>query len=446
MIPSLTLLPLLIPGGGITWSPSLEQAKAQALAETKVIFVAVHMPGERANERMAKRVYTDKTITQLSERTLNLVAMAMGPYREQGSHLDLGDLTEEQLQRLDIDLRAQVLKPDAEGFVVAPQHVFLKPDGEVILSVPYEISAAELEWCFVQALTALDPEHAPKASEHARPPKRLIKAGVIQGNDASIGATPATLEEVLALIKEINKSRAGNWDKKMRLLTADEEKARGFVTKLLRGGGRGGDDTKTRLIQNIQRRSPASWWEVVIEFAEHHSPAVREQVAACLEVLAAEPSLADIKKALRKEKDPRLQGMWLRAQASAGPADSRVRKATLKAAHKSKHPITRANATLALGYLSPGEDVRALIADLLDDPDAPREVKTAAICALALTRDEDAREVLAPLAQEAGELKAAATAALKTLDEGDLAPLGPFVKGACGDQVTRERLFGAAQS
>jgi hypothetical protein len=446
MLTALTAALLAVPAGGITWSPSLDAAQEQARTEMKVLFVAAHMPGEAANERMARTIYTDKAITRLAGMTTNVLAMAMDRYEDAGTRVDLGGLTDEQLRRLDIDIRARVLKPDAQGYVVAPQHVFIAPDGEVLLSVPYELTRGELEWCFLEAIRAVDPTAELRPSAGVRPPKRLIKAGVLEGTDESIGATPATLEEVRTLIKEANKGRgSGRWDKMMRILTADEEEAREFITKQLRSGGKRGDANKAGMILNIQRRSPASWWEVVIEFADHSNPDVREEVAACLEVLAAPESLRDIKKVLAREKDPRLAGMWLRAQASSGAADAKIRKTILNAVERSKEPITAANATLALGFLAPDEEVNEHLSATLADDGQPVSVRTAAICAMAMTRDEAFEEILRPLSESGGDLEDAAAAALRTLEQGDLKPLGPHVRRACGDEVNRERLFGVVR-
>lgn len=444
-IPTLLLCTAPLLGGDIEWSTSLEAGRQAAEAESKVIFVAVHMPGERANERMATDVYTDKDIEELAERTVNVFSMSMGAYQEHGTRVKHG-LSDDQLRRLDIDVRAEVLKPDAEGFVVAPQHVFLKPDGEVILSVPYEMTKGELEWCFVRALTAVDPENAPKASSDAKPPKRLIQSGVIEGSDEAIGATAATLEEVREIIAELQKSRRveGRDGKIKRLLTADEDEARDYITKELRGGGRRSDNRKETMIRDIGRRSPAAWWEVVVEFTEHNEISVREEVSACLEVLASEDARKDIKKALSKEKDVRMQGMWVRALASCGPADKSTRKSVLKEAGRDKDPIRHANAVLALGYLAPDEEILEALKETLQDKDTTKSVKVAAVCALAMTREEGAKELLTPLAEaEGGDLQDVAKAAIQVLEGGDLTPLGPHVDLACGDSVRRERIFGA---
>jgi len=438
MLTTLTAALLSVSAGDVAWSETLDAAQARAQEETKVLFVAVHMPGEAANERMAA-IYDDKAIEALAERTVNVLAMSMDAYATRGTRVKLGGLGKDQLKRLDIDIRAKVLKPDKDGFVVAPQHVFLRPDGEVILSVPYELSRGELEWCFLEAIRAVDPAAELEPSKDARAPKRLIKSGVIEGSDESIGASPATAEEVSELIKELRKGRGAGRGSMPRLYTADVEEAREYITKLLRGGGKRGDDHKIQVIGNIARRSPASWWTVVVEFADHSNPRVREAVAACLEVLAAPESVKTITKELRKEKDPRVEGTWRRAHASAGAADTKTAKAILKALERAKESPLRANATLALGYLPASEEVHTLLRETLADAAQPLEVRLAAVCALAMTREASFRELYEGLE---GDLEAVGQAAQRTLDAGDLVPLGPHVKRACGDTVPRARLFG----
>src|SRR6185436_12157965 len=60
----------------IQWQSSFEKTVEKAAAEKKVIFLAVNMDGEKANERIVEKVYTDKSIVELSQSTLNVVASA----------------------------------------------------------------------------------------------------------------------------------------------------------------------------------------------------------------------------------------------------------------------------------------------------------------------------------------------------------------------------------
>ncbi|MCH2107116.1 MAG: hypothetical protein MK291_10790, partial [Planctomycetes bacterium] len=175
--------------GDIKWQGDYEAVLATAAAESRVVFVAVNMVGERANERMLKDVYTEKKIEELAELTLNVVASNC--WQEGASACKaFKPLSLEELRELDVRIRGEVLRPDDQGYVVAPQHVFLSPDGGVILSVPYEVTIHELEWCFVTAIQSLDPEADVAMSSKARAPKRLILGDVY---DVSQGLSGRTL-------------------------------------------------------------------------------------------------------------------------------------------------------------------------------------------------------------------------------------------------------------
>ena len=58
----------------IQWQSSFEKTLEKAAAEKKVVFLAVNMDGEKANERMLEKVYTEKSVVELSKQTLNIVA------------------------------------------------------------------------------------------------------------------------------------------------------------------------------------------------------------------------------------------------------------------------------------------------------------------------------------------------------------------------------------
>ena len=180
--------------GGIPWEEDWAAARARALEEGRVLFVAANMDGERANDRMAEDVYREKAVVaSRANRALVASAFAHG----KGTCRSSGPSCEHH-QRVDIRAREEVLPADADGAVVTPQHVFLAPDGTVLLSVEYEITADELEWCLGEALRKLDPDAEVKLSGGARPPKRLVVDGV------AAGRPPApTRDEVLELLREL---------------------------------------------------------------------------------------------------------------------------------------------------------------------------------------------------------------------------------------------------
>ncbi len=124
----------------IAWEPQREAALARARAERRVVFVAVNMDGERACDRLAEKVYRDKTIVALASATVNLIASQPSHTAGDKACARFGTIPCTAHQTVDKWVRKEVLVPDAEGYVVAPQHVFLDSKGAVILSVPYDVT------------------------------------------------------------------------------------------------------------------------------------------------------------------------------------------------------------------------------------------------------------------------------------------------------------------
>ena len=441
--------------GGIPWEEDWAAAKARALEEGRVLFVAANMDGERANDRMAEDVYREKAVVALAERTVPLVASAFA--HGKGTCPRFGTIRCEHHQQVDIRAREEVLPADADGAVVAPQHVFLAPDGTVLLSVEYEITAEELEWCLGEALRKLDPEAEVKLSGGARPPKRLVVDGVAAPGET---ASPPTRDEVLELLRELKKGRMENRDAAVRrLLTADEDEAREFAVQELRrsgGGGRrgGGGGGASRneagtgpwarqelMVRRIGRLSPPSWWVVVEEFAGNGDEDLRAEVAAALEQLQAPESKRLVAGALRKEREPTLEGAWLRALASVAPDDKGSLAAVEKAVRKGKESTVRIQGLVAAGWLAPGEKRDALLLEFLGGEDD--SLARAAALGLALTREAEHAEALTARREGASEaLVADLEAALQVLEKGSLEPLGEPIARLCRDDVPRERFFG----
>ncbi|MAF67349.1 MAG: hypothetical protein CMJ84_17045 [Planctomycetes bacterium] len=463
--PILGRTPGTSPVADIDWQTDYETALLRADDEQRVIFVAVNMDGERANDRMAEKTYHDKTVVGLAEHTLNLVASVSEHAKPERPCPRFGDLTCAEHRRVDIDVRERVLAPDDEGFVIAPQHVFLAPNGEVILSVPYEVSAAELEWCFFTALKTVDSEFSHRLSPGARAPRRLIM-GAVTG--AGAGQPPPTREEVGELISEVKKGNLRGAERMAavrRILLADEPEAIDFIGTELRrgpavgrggggrrggGGGRaGGDrrDNRDLLLHAIGVRSPVSYWEVVLEAATGSNPALRAEAVVALEQLAAPESVRGISSALKREEVPEIEKNLLRALGSAGAADKKVRQTLLSRVKKEKDLVLRSNAIVALGYLTRHEDVDERLRELLEggDPDD----RVAATCAVALTREKEWLEVLEAVAAAEKEndksLEAARTGAKAVLEGGDLEPIEDSLTRACRDEIARERLFGGEE-
>lgn len=445
--------PLSPSAAGIQWCENYADTLARGAAESKVVMLALNMDGERANNTMAQITYKDREVVGLTAEVLCVVGSAY-THNSSGTCSRFGTVSCADHQTVEKASRSGELARDPGGLSIAPQHVFIGPDGKVILSVPYLISKAELSWCLVEAQRSLDPEIKLKLPSGARPPKRLVQEGVLvlakstgktERPARSVG--PATLEEALDLIDKLRKGGRGTGkiQSLARIMTCDEDEPREFTMQQLRGGLGKKPGRLRDLVHTIGVTAPASYWEVVAEYASNHDPMMREEAAAALEQLASPESVKIISKVLKKEKDGRIRGTWLRALASAGAGESKVRSAVLKAFKKEKDHEAKTGAIVALGYLVAHKDVDDAIKEAFASQD--HDQLLAAACAMALTRNKQWREFLWPMVkQEAeGELHDALLGCLEVLTLGRLESLGAPLAEVCGDQVQRERFFGRNQ-
>ncbi|MFT7677704.1 MAG: hypothetical protein ACI8QC_001687 [Planctomycetota bacterium] len=437
---------------GIQWSEDYAATLARGAAESKVVMLALNMDGERANNQMAQQSYKDREVIALTSHALCLVG-SVSNHNSSGSCSRFGTVTCAAHQAIEKASRSGELSRDPGGLIIAPQHVFLGPDGKVILSVPYLISTAELSWCLVVAINSVNPEADLKLPSGARPPKRLIQEGVLgpaeegmaKGSKRSVG--PATLEEAMELIDKLRKGGRGTGKIQSlnRIMTCDEDEPRDFTMQQLRGGIGKKPERLRGLIHSIGVTAPASYWEVVAEYATNSDILMREEAAAALEQLAAPKSVKVITKALKKEKDGRVRGAWMRALGSAGADDSKVRSTLVKAASKEKDREAKTGAIVALGYLVPHKDVEAAIRKAYTSEDSDHML--AAACAMALTRDKKWRDMLYPMLKQEpqGQLHDALVGCLEVLTLGRLESLAKPLAEVCDDRVERERFFGRKQ-
>lgn len=461
----------LEPLGGIQWEESFDLALERADKEGKVVFIAVNMDGEAANERAVKSVYTDRAVAALTEHTANVIASA-DRHSRSGVCKRFGCTSCDAHQEMDMDVRERVLKPDATGAVIAPQHVFLSPAGDVLLSVPYEVSAKELAWCFGEAFERAGVTDAPDVPAGARRPRRLIIGDVASlGRRNRAPLTKEAVEELIALLRK-GTERSDRNSNIQHLATADEDAAREYVLSLLRsGGGRGGGGRRGRgggrngsereraaLLRWIGTASPVSYAEVVEPFIGAGTVEARSEAIVALEQLASEDSVKALLGALKKAKDETIEKNLLRAIGACGPEDRKVRSALLKASEDVKNPLARQNALLALGWAESDEGVaeRLRQAVLPEEfakkakigPDRITELeREAAVVAMGISRDEAWTEMLTEIRddeEEPQELRDAASASLEVIAGGEYRLLRDALMRAGSDEIPRDRLFPAA--
>lgn len=424
---------------GITWQPSFDDVLARAAAEKKVVFIAVNMDRERANDRLVADHYKDATLAKLAAHTLNLFCSRFDHASGDKPCSRAGSVPCSAHMAIEKAVRAKILKPADGGDVVSPQHVFLDPAGKIILSVQYEISKAELEWCFVTALRRVDPAFAWTLSGGARAPRRLVMDGVVSGEAMEQAPTKQEVEDILERLKRGEPAREMR-EEIIRLFKSDDPRAKEYVANLLTSKGANRENWITILIHELGRSSPQDWSELAVRFLEDARVEVRAEAAVALEQLADPKTLGDVTKAFKREKDDAIRRELLRALASTGRADKKTATTLSEQFAKAKDEATRCAALIGAAVLEDAKAARALLEPALASDVAA--LRGAAACAIGLRRDREAHEALldaAALKEVDPTTKSTLEAALKVLRGGELAKLDETANALCGSTIVRDR-------
>ena len=441
------LLPLLLPllaavgAADITWETDFEAARERAKAENKVLFCALNMDGEKANDRMAKDVYTDKEVVALTQHTINLI----GSRFEHGGKCKRFDGIEcADHQQMEKHIRADILQVTPQTDLVAPQHIFADAEGKILLSVPYEISARELQWCLVTAILKANPEADVKMPDKARAPRRLIQDGVLSGEgDATI--SPLSEEEVEATIEAIrNGMRAGERAEAMlRLLATDDKTAVEFVDVEL-GDARiqRRKPLLVRMIRAMGAVSPQSFGPTLERFLKFPDTEVRLEAVAALEQIGYEKIGKELRSVYGKEGSARVRAQMIRAIGIIGADDKSARSAVIKAAKDKKDDVLASNAVFALGLHASDKRAWAEIETGLSHSSARR--RQAAALGLALGRASDRIDAVkaARDAEQDEEVQATLDAVLTVLEGGPISGLAEIAAKVTDSDIPRPRFFG----
>lgn len=362
----LLLLPLggpsTPPDGGIAWKATYQEAFQEAKERDTIVFLAVNMDGERANDDAAKKLYKDKVVLPLATDAVSMIASKF-EHATDGPCPRFGTVTCAEHQKIDIQARAQVLKPDAGGEVIAPHHVFLDKHGAVLMSVPYEVSNKELAWCFTASLRKAYPDRVVPDVKGARAPKRLVMDGVTNGGEG--GIRPLTDDEVEEAIKRIRSTKrlSDRVNDLYSLIATDHPDAIEVIERDLKSadvasayGRNAGPEAAQRLLEGrarIIRRigifSPPAYWEAIASLLEDPEQVIRHETAVALEQLAAPDSVKVLKSALKKEEDPEVRRCLVRALGTAGVEESAARKQLTSLAKSKKDADLKTVALFALG-------------------------------------------------------------------------------------------------
>jgi HEAT repeat protein len=178
---------------------------------------------------------------------------------------------------------------------------------------------------------------------------------------------------------------------------------------------------------------------------EDHEAPVRAEAAVALEQLAAPESTKVIQTLLVKEEDPTVAKEMLRALGATGAADPKVRALLVKHARTEKNELLRLNAVLALGSCDQEPEVKDTLKTMLEK--GTDKERTAAVCAVALTRDDAWVPIIEAATKDTKDeaLAKAAKNALTVLKGAELRAIRESLAKIGGDKIQRERLFGRVE-
>jgi HEAT repeat protein len=398
----------LLAQSGIRWTPAFDDAMAAAKADNKVVLFAFNLAGERANDEMIADHYKDATLAKLSAATINVFCSIAAEPRVPG-------VTVSQQQAAEQRARLEVLAIGPGEDVIAPQHVFVGPDGKVLSAVAYRVTKGELEWAWVDAIRKVDAKFEWQVSPGARAPRQLGFGAVERGKNEKA----PTKAEVAEALKELKKSRFGilrNLKSVELLMRSDEPDAIAFVESTLKtvpSGSRGG------AIETIGLISPKAYHAVVAPYLSDREEDTRYAAAAAIEHLAEAKALPATMKQWKVEKAERVRGRLLRALAASAPTNKDVVTQIDKVLAQEQSGDLRAHAVLALALIEDKAKVTEGLSQALRDK-SPKVRSTAAF-ALASRRDADAAHRLDEAAsrEEEPETKAWMEEAAKVVRGGD---------------------------
>jgi len=434
--------------GDIRWTASYDTALEAAAKDKKVVFVAVNMDGEVANDYLAQKAYHSDTLVALAAETVNVVASRFDHGASDAECKRFGGITCANHQFVEKAVRGTLVQPTKDGQIVAPQHLFLGPDGKILLSVAYYVTEQELAWCFVTALSRVNPETKRAMPEGARPPLRVRMDGVDKAETLKALARPLSKDELRDALKKLKAGFGAleDMDTFGRVLATDDPEAVKYAEREVGTGFVAYTSSMAAsLLRTIGRTSPPVFWSAVAPMLESSDREVRAHAAVALEQLGAEESTRAVQKAFSKEKDELVQKELLRALGTTGRGNANALKLLLKYAKAKDAALLRVNALLALGLHADEKEVDLLLRELLVSG-AEDEVQAVAMGLAFARQDAFLEAITTAAAREEGVAKEAVDRCIAVLKGGNVDTLADDYERVGKDRLRRERFFGFAST
>jgi len=443
MLSPLCLAPLLFAAAGAAgasteWQASLADALAQASRDQRPIVVCLNRPGEMVSDELLAVHYRDERIVGLMTETVNLFASdgehvrpdgacARVPGRTCVEHRAALEAVRKHLADQKGAARSggkgskggkrnregregkgkggkprkderEAPEPPLGRTLLAPQHVFLDGQGQLLFSVPYGLTVAELEWCLTEAIAHTDPQFDRVTGERVRPPLRLLE-GELTAAPRQPAPLPPDAESLERILKDLHRTGKGDWDRQARdnvasLVLSEDPKAVGYVKSMLsrRNAERKSRYKLTELLHLIGRTAPRSWWTAVAPSIDDYRVEIRTEAAVALEQLAHPGALDDLIRQYRKEDDPAAKAAQLRALAAVAPAHKSVLELIATQARKGRPEALRIEALIAAAALEQHMGVSEIATTALEDASPP--VRAMAAWLIGVRRSDELRQVL----------------------------------------------------
>lgn len=375
------------PRGEVAWRESLEAAREEARRAGRLLVVFLLVEGEAGSDEILGDHLADPRLAELARHSVCVLAMRQvhGKRAEQPCPL-ARRITCARHREIEAAVRSEILEVGPGDVVAVPQVVFLRPSGEIFSSVSGRLTAGELEWAWVDALRAIKDKDAQAIEEaldgRARAPRTLDYGRAARPASKRMPPTRAEIEAFVARVRQSRSALREDRDL-ARLVRSDDREARRIALAVLRSANAG---RRLRILRNIARGSPASWWEVAAEMLEARDERQRAGAARALAALRAPGSVPVLRRAWRREKDPVVRGEVLRALAAAAPRAKDVIAAVDGVVVRRRGPeIVRAFGVLAAGKLEDRAAVTRALAAALED--ASPVVRSLAAFVIAVRRD-----------------------------------------------------------
>ena len=434
-----------LPQGKIQWTASIDDALIQAQAENRVLFISMGFSGEARSESIRKSAFSNKGLSLQSAITINVPAWTFEPSKER-KFAKFGDAEILDHHQNLVECLDRWLEPNNEEAIAWPHHLWIAPNGNLLLSCPWELSAEEFSWCFNEAFRRAKIENPPKMISDAHPPRRLLLGEVFKLPPDDIygrGLLENELEEMMVSKKKRYLSWADAADIAQIIFT-DSQNGVEYIHRQIgtweMGGSRTGPIVNGTL-GTIGNLSTPVFFELLENFAERSSATTRSQVAVAYEQIGSSKAASKVKKWLKKEKEPRARAEWVRALGACGRGDKSIARSLIKLAEKDKDPRVRINAILALSHVLPEASARTFLIDLAEIETNRKQL--AAVLAIGFARDHQSRTVLEKLKKGVPHqaLLAHLDAALAVLDGANLYTLEDLFRGLDESPFDRKRIF-----